>query len=47
MGAHLSKQELFIRACRQVHPEALYMGVGGTYDVLQDMLSVRQKRGKI
>lgn len=27
------KQELFIRACRQVHPDALYMGVGGTYDV--------------
>lgn len=27
------KQELFIKACRQVHPDALYMGVGGTYDV--------------
>lgn len=27
------KQELFIRACREVYPDALYMGVGGTYDV--------------
>lgn len=27
------KQELLMRDCRQVHPDALYMGVGGTYDV--------------
>lgn len=27
------KQELFIRACREIYPDALYMGVGGTYDV--------------
>ena len=27
------KQELLMRDCRQVHPDALYMGVGGAYDV--------------
>ncbi|MFV9996674.1 MAG: lipopolysaccharide N-acetylmannosaminouronosyltransferase [Arsenophonus endosymbiont of Dermacentor nuttalli] len=27
------KQEIFIRDCRQIYPEALYMGIGGTYDV--------------
>lgn len=27
------KQELLMRDCRKVHPNALYMGVGGTYDV--------------
>ena len=27
------KQEILMRDCRQVHPDALYMGVGGTYDV--------------
>lgn len=27
------KQEILMRDCRLVHPEALYMGVGGTYDV--------------
>lgn len=27
------KQELFMRDCRSVYPDALYMGVGGTYDV--------------
>lgn len=27
------KQEMLMRDCRQVHPQALYMGVGGTYDV--------------
>lgn len=27
------KQEIFMRDCRLVHPHALYMGVGGTYDV--------------
>lgn len=26
-------QEVFMRDCRQVYPDALYMGVGGTYDV--------------
>ncbi|HFZ8996584.1 TPA: lipopolysaccharide N-acetylmannosaminouronosyltransferase [Citrobacter freundii] len=27
------KQEILMRDCRLVHPQALYMGVGGTYDV--------------
>ena len=27
------KQEIFMRDCRKTHPDALYMGVGGTYDV--------------
>jgi UDP-N-acetyl-D-mannosaminouronate:lipid I N-acetyl-D-mannosaminouronosyltransferase len=27
------KQERFMLACQQVYPQALYMGVGGTYDV--------------
>lgn len=27
------KQENLMRDCRQVYPDALYMGVGGTYDV--------------
>lgn len=27
------RQELFMRDCREVYPDALYMGVGGTYDV--------------
>ncbi|MGL5700995.1 MAG: lipopolysaccharide N-acetylmannosaminouronosyltransferase [Kluyvera sp.] len=27
------KQEILMRDCRLVHPDALYMGVGGTYDV--------------
>lgn len=27
------KQEILMRDCRYVHPDALYMGVGGTYDV--------------
>ena len=27
------KQEIFMRDCRLVYPDALYMGVGGTYDV--------------
>ena len=27
------KQEILMRDCRQIHPDALYMGVGGTYDV--------------
>ncbi|WP_058911774.1 lipopolysaccharide N-acetylmannosaminouronosyltransferase [Entomohabitans teleogrylli] len=27
------RQEILMRDCRQVHPHALYMGVGGTYDV--------------
>lgn len=28
------RQELFVRECRQVHPDALYLGVGGTFDVV-------------
>ncbi|CAA2929262.1 lipopolysaccharide N-acetylmannosaminouronosyltransferase [Arsenophonus endosymbiont of Bemisia tabaci] len=27
------RQKIFIRDCRQVYPDALYMGIGGTYDV--------------
>lgn len=27
------KQEVFMRDCREIHSDALYMGVGGTYDV--------------
>lgn len=27
------RQEILMRDCREVHPQALYMGVGGTYDV--------------
>lgn len=27
------RQEILMQACREVHPHALYMGVGGTYDV--------------
>lgn len=27
------RQEILMRDCRQIHPQALYMGVGGTYDV--------------
>ena len=27
------KQEILMRDCRKVYPDALYMGVGGTYDV--------------
>ena len=27
------RQEILMRECRQIHPNALYMGVGGTYDV--------------
>lgn len=27
------RQELFIRQCQQIYPQALYMGVGGSFDV--------------
>ncbi|XTZ38430.1 lipopolysaccharide N-acetylmannosaminouronosyltransferase [Salmonella enterica] len=27
------RQEIFMRDCREIYPDALYMGVGGTYDV--------------
>lgn len=27
------RQEVFMRDCREIQPHALYMGVGGTYDV--------------
>lgn len=27
------KQELFIHECSKLHPDALYMGVGGTFDI--------------
>lgn len=32
------RQELFIRRCQAVYPEALYMGVGGTYDVFSGIV---------
>ncbi len=32
------KQEIFMRDCRKVHPDALYMGVGGTYDVFTGLV---------
>ncbi|GAA2688046.1 MULTISPECIES: TDP-N-acetylfucosamine:lipid II N-acetylfucosaminyltransferase [Actinosynnema] len=28
------RQELFMRECRAAHPDALYVGVGGTFDVV-------------
>ncbi|MGW2651538.1 WecB/TagA/CpsF family glycosyltransferase [Streptomyces sp. NPDC001393] len=28
------KQELFIHECSQLHPDTLYMGVGGTFDIV-------------
>lgn len=28
------RQEIFAAQCREIHPEALYMGVGGTFDVV-------------
>lgn len=31
------KQELLMRDCKQHYPDALYMGVGGTYDVFTGM----------
>ncbi|HCZ9678811.1 TPA: WecB/TagA/CpsF family glycosyltransferase [Vibrio parahaemolyticus] len=30
------RQENFINKCREVYPDAFYMGVGGTYDVFTD-----------
>ncbi|QIZ77313.1 WecB/TagA/CpsF family glycosyltransferase [Ferrimonas lipolytica] len=30
------RQENFINRCREFHPDAFYMGVGGTYDVFTD-----------
>ncbi|WP_448546886.1 PssE/Cps14G family polysaccharide biosynthesis glycosyltransferase [Thalassotalea fusca] len=30
------KQEYFIANCQEAHPDAFYMGVGGTYDVYTD-----------
>lgn len=27
------RQEIFMRDCRKIYPDALYMGVGGSYDV--------------
>jgi UDP-N-acetyl-D-mannosaminouronate:lipid I N-acetyl-D-mannosaminouronosyltransferase len=32
------RQELLIRDCRQLYPTALYMGVGGTYDVFTGLV---------
>lgn len=33
VGMGSPAQEKFINACREVYPDAFYMGVGGTYDV--------------
>lgn len=33
VGMGSPRQEFFMRDCQKLHPEALYMGVGGTYDV--------------
>lgn len=41
------KQELFIRACREIYPDALYMGVGGLMTYLQVMLRELLKHGRI
>lgn len=30
------RQEIFINRCREVYPDAFYMGVGGTYDVFTE-----------
>jgi UDP-N-acetyl-D-mannosaminouronate:lipid I N-acetyl-D-mannosaminouronosyltransferase len=30
------KQELFIAKCREVYPNAYYMGVGGSFDVFTE-----------
>jgi len=32
------RQELFIKKCQKVHPNAFYMGVGGTYDVYTEQV---------
>lgn len=40
------KQELLMRDCREVHPHALYMGVGGTYDVFTGHVKRAQKYGR-
>ena len=40
------KQEIFMRDCRLVHPDALYMGVGGTYDVFTGHVKRAPKSGK-
>jgi len=33
VGMGSPKQEILMRDCRRIHPDALYMGIGGTYDV--------------
>ncbi|MEA9443801.1 lipopolysaccharide N-acetylmannosaminouronosyltransferase [Candidatus Fukatsuia symbiotica] len=38
------KQEIFIRDCYQLYPNALYMGVGGTYDVFTGRAKRAPKR---
>ncbi|MFP1962648.1 lipopolysaccharide N-acetylmannosaminouronosyltransferase [Lonsdalea quercina] len=38
------KQERIMQDCRQIYPEALYMGVGGTYDVFTGHVKRAPKR---
>ena len=40
------KQEILMRDCRQVYPDALYMGVGGTYDVFTGHVKRAPKVGQ-
>ncbi len=39
--------EIFMRDCRRLYPHALYMGVGGTYDVLPGTSIGRRSSGRI
>lgn len=41
------RQEIFMRDCRRLYPHALYMGVGGTYDVLPGTSIGRRSSGRI
>ncbi|MGU0055595.1 WecB/TagA/CpsF family glycosyltransferase [Enterobacter hormaechei] len=40
------RQEILMRDCRLVSPDALYMGVGGTYDVFTGHVKRAPKSGK-
>ncbi len=41
------RAEIFMRDCRRLYPHALYMGVGGTYDVLPGTSIGRRSSGRI
>lgn len=41
------RQEIFMRDCRRLYPHALYMGVGGTYDVFTGTSIGRRSSGRI